>query len=236
MTIGGRRLDEAPVEDTIDLVAPEKTLDTESSQRRREFGMPSIHNCYSYDLPEYWTDAKQEWCCSNMHIACEFSQPFNCYTRDLECHWTEAKKEYCCRTANKGCLTNIPVVEVYNCYTRDLESNWTEAKKEYCCQTANKGCLTNIPVQTPEVMDLCEGKSCGDVCDTSQGMLMVMRYCQPDGSCGSNSAPACDAERYNCRTRDSWSGLKRRYCCSTYGLGCRNGPSIGRRAEVDAQE
>ena len=44
---------------------------------------------------------------------------------------------------------------------------------------------------TVEEKDLCANKKCGDVCDTSHGMLMVMRYCQPDGACAMNSAPQC---------------------------------------------
>ena len=45
---------------------------------------------------------------------------------------------------------------------------------------------------TVKEKDLCANKKCGDVCATSHGMLMVMRYCQPDGSCDSNSAPQCE--------------------------------------------
>ena len=43
--------------------------------------------------------------------------------------------------------------------------------------------------------DLCEDKQCGEVCDTSMGMLHVMRFCQPDGSCGMNSAPNCKGSK-----------------------------------------
>jgi len=39
---------------------------------------------------------------------------------------------------------------------------------------------------------LCADKTCGEECDTSDGFLTVMRYCQPDGTCSSNDAPACE--------------------------------------------
>merc|ERR1711879_411946 len=47
--------------------------------------------------------------------------------------------------------------------------------------------------------DRCSKKKCGDVCDTSLGMLQVMQYCQPDGSCASNSAPACQEKPKTCK-------------------------------------
>jgi len=93
MTIGGRRLDQEPVEDALDFLAPEMTPESVSSQRRR-------HNCFTYDMPEWWTEAKQEWCCSNFQIACEFTQRYNCRTRES---WSFPKREYCCSTYGLGC-------------------------------------------------------------------------------------------------------------------------------------
>ena len=52
--------------------------------------------------------------------------------------------------------------------------------------------------KTVEEKDLCDDKKCGDVCDTSHGMLMVIRYCQPDGSCGSDAAPQCEKGDFCC--------------------------------------
>ena len=56
--------------------------------------------------------------------------------------------------------------------------------------------------KTVEEKDLCDDKKCGDVCDTSHGMLMVIRYCQPDGSCGSDAAPQCEKGDFCCRYFD----------------------------------
>jgi len=89
------------------------------------------------------------------------------------------------------------------------------SEEEYCRMNPNvPGCEE----------DLCANKNCGDVCANSNGMLMVMRYCQPDGSCGMDANPQCEPEEpYNCYTRERWSQDKRDYCCAEYGLGC---PSV----------
>jgi hypothetical protein len=39
---------------------------------------------------------------------------------------------------------------------------------------------------------LCNNKRCGQQCDSSFGLLQVVRYCQADGSCGTNSQPNCE--------------------------------------------
>jgi len=104
MTIG-RRLDQEPVEDALaiqapesdalDFLTPEMTPESVSSQRR-----PRGHNCFTYDLPEWWSTAKQEWCCSNYEIACEFTQGYNCRTRES---WSWQKRDYCCNNYGLGC-------------------------------------------------------------------------------------------------------------------------------------
>ena len=38
----------------------------------------------------------------------------------------------------------------------------------------------------------CENKKCGEECGRSVGLLQVMRYCQPDGSCEMNMNPNCE--------------------------------------------
>merc|ERR550519_669947 len=52
----------------------------------------------------------------------------------------------------------------------------------------NEPCCHRFSCAAP---DLCAGKRCGEQCDTSMGYLQVMRYCQPDGSCGTNARPNC---------------------------------------------
>jgi len=104
MTIGGRRLDQEPVEDALaiqapesdalDFLAPEMIPESVSVRRRPR------HNCFTYDLPAWWSRAKQEWCCSNFQIACEFTQRYNCRTRET---WSWQKRDYCCSNYGLGC-------------------------------------------------------------------------------------------------------------------------------------
>lgn len=50
--------------------------------------------------------------------------------------------------------------------------------------------IADIP-STCVDLHLCADKVCGDECDTSSGLLAVMRYCQADGLCGINAEPDC---------------------------------------------
>lgn len=61
---------------------------------------------------------------------------------------------------------------------------WWDEEAEMCVE------LSDCPVP-----DLCAGKECGELCDTMDGMLTVLRFCQPDGSC---AAPIPDCPGPNC--------------------------------------
>merc|ERR1712241_1065620 len=62
-----------------------------------------------------------------------------------------------------------------------------------------------------------------DICVDEKKGNSEVNSCIPN-NCVCKAAPR---ERYNCRTKERWSSLKREYCCSTYGLGC---PSFERGA------
>ena len=57
------------------------------------------------------------------------------------------------------------------------------------CVAANGFCASANP---------CANKACGEACNTPcpKGMVCaaVMSYCQADGACGTNAAPACTSE------------------------------------------
>ena len=42
-----------------------------------------------------------------------------------------------------------------------------------------------------DTIDLCANKKCGESCANTCGLLQVVRFCQPDGSCDTDAAPKC---------------------------------------------
>jgi len=45
-----------------------------------------------------------------------------------------------------------------------------------------------------DTFDRCANKKCGESCAPTCGMLMVARFCQPDGSCDTSAAPKCGTQ------------------------------------------
>ena len=51
--------------------------------------------------------------------------------------------------------------------------------------------LCGLYLSIGDTIDLCADKKCGDDCANTCGLLQVVRFCQPDGSCGTDAAPKC---------------------------------------------
>jgi len=113
-----------------------------------------------------------------------------------------------------GLLLIAVDVNCCKCSNGAPDWNWPFCCSPHCGEARN---IVSRSGQKDE--DLCKDKQCGEVCATSMGMLPVRGYCQPDGSCGMNSAPNCKEGR--CKLVDESCGVITTWPPTNFGECCK---------------
>merc|ERR1712151_1369451 len=145
-----------------------------------------------------------QYCCTTYAVGCDSSPAEDLY----ECKgdeswetWDTNKQRWCCVRESTAC-------EPWDCNLDhgSWEDKWGDAKKEYCCHSAGKGC----PALDRLEYDCHAGKESWELWENER-----KRYCCTLTK-GTPDEVACG--EFDCNLgrdawEDSWSDVKREYCC-----------------------
>ncbi|CAE7784372.1 unnamed protein product [Symbiodinium pilosum] len=181
---------------------------------------------------EHWSEAKKQWCCSNKSLGCakedapakDAKKQWCCSNKSLGCAKEDApakdaKKQWCCSNKSLGCAKEdapakdaLDASEPFDCQVDPVE-HWSEAKKQWCCSNKSLGCAAaQEPTEDEPTDEPTEDEPTDEPAEDEPTEEPTEEEAAQEEQV---------AEPFNCLTRETWSDVKRRWCCSKKQLGCK---------------
>lgn len=154
--------------------------------------------------------------------------------------WPQPKRQWCCKHHHRGCPTTstTTTTKAYDCSVgvQEWQTQWSKAKRTWCCKESRIGCtscdqdcaLQGISATCRERIGWLQGHDFADLENAcTSARTVVLDQCKRCADCevsdvcpGNENAPLYDCDENEQDWKQSWSDLKKRWCCQAEEKGC----------------